>query len=177
MTASTKLVVAYDEAELASLLLRMCPESWQDQYDLTQDSLPQSVRKLLGVLENVEKVVANSNAKKKAARDSSENATRKRDKGKHKGTGSHEVQVPKKVRVLKGCTLCQKHGSLHTTHNTGECRKYEKDGTLKKSFSGKAAVGQKRHGNGKKESANSFAQIMDRFSRLEKTVKKAQKSS
>ncbi len=49
-------------------------------------------------------------------------------------------------------------------------------GTLKKGFSGKAAVGQKRHGNGRKESANSFAQIMDRFSKLEKTVKKAQKS-
>ncbi len=48
--------MAYDEAELASLLLRMCPESWQDQCDLTQDSLPQSIRKLLGILENVEKV-------------------------------------------------------------------------------------------------------------------------
>ena len=48
---------------------------------------------------------------------------------------------------------------------------------MKKGFSGKAAVGQKRHGKGKKESANSFAQIMDRFSKLEKTVKKAQKSS
>jgi hypothetical protein len=46
----------------------MCPESRQDQYDLTQDSLPQSVRKLLGILENVErKVVVNSNAKEKVA--------------------------------------------------------------------------------------------------------------
>ncbi len=41
----TKPVVAFDEAELANLLLRMCPESWQDQYDLMQDSLPQSIRK------------------------------------------------------------------------------------------------------------------------------------
>ncbi len=41
----------------------MCPETWQDQYDLTQESTPQSVRKLLGVLENVEKIVANSTAK------------------------------------------------------------------------------------------------------------------
>ena len=68
-TAATKPVQSFDEAELANLLLRMCPESWQDQYDLTQDSLPQSVRKLLGVLENVEKVVANSNAKEKAAKE------------------------------------------------------------------------------------------------------------
>ena len=33
----------------------MCPESWQDQYNLTQDLLPQSIRKLLGILENFQK--------------------------------------------------------------------------------------------------------------------------
>ena len=53
-TAATKPVVAYNEAELANLLLCMCPKSWQDQYDLMQDSLPQSIRKLLDFLENVE---------------------------------------------------------------------------------------------------------------------------
>ncbi len=62
------------------------------------------------------------------------------------------------------------------THNTGECHKYEKDGTLKKSFNGKAAVGSKCHGNGKKDHANSFAQLMERFLKLEKAVKKTQKS-
>ena len=67
-TAATKPVAAFDEAELANLLLRMCPKSWQDQYDLTQDSLPQSVRKLLGVLENVEKVVSNSTPRKRQPR-------------------------------------------------------------------------------------------------------------
>jgi hypothetical protein len=48
-------VVAYDKAELVSLLLCMCPESWQDQYDPNQEALPTSVRKLLVVLENIEK--------------------------------------------------------------------------------------------------------------------------
>ena len=66
MGTATKPILAYNEAELANLLLCMCPESWQDQYDLTQDLLPQSIRKLLVILENVEKVVANSNAKEKA---------------------------------------------------------------------------------------------------------------
>jgi hypothetical protein len=73
--------------------------------------------------------------------------------------------------------LCQKHGGEHTTHNTGECHKYEKDGTLKKGFSKKAAIGQKCHGSGKKENSNSFVQIMECFSKLKKMVKKAQKSS
>ncbi len=62
------------------------------------------------------------------------------------------------------------------THNTSECHKYEKDGTLKKGFSRKAAIRQKCHGSGKKEKSNSFMQIIERFSKLEKTVKKAQKS-
>jgi hypothetical protein len=176
-TAATKPVQSFDEAELANLLLRMCPESWQDQYDLTQDSLPQSVRKLLGVLENVEKVVANSDAKERSKEKGTEKATGKREKGKRKNTGSSEYRIPKKVRFEKGCALCQKHGGAHTTHNTGECRKYEKDGTPKKSFNGKATVGKKHNGKGKKDHANSFAQFMERFSKLEKAVKKTHKSS
>jgi hypothetical protein len=155
----------------------MCPESWQDQYDLTQDSLPQSVRKLLVVLENVEKLVANSDAKERVKKEGTEKATGKRKKGKHKGTSSKDYRIPKKVRSEKSCALCQKHGGVHMTHNTGECHKYEKDGTLKKSFNGKAAVGGKYNVKGKKDHANSFAQIMERFSKLEKVVKKTQKSS
>ena len=55
----------------------MCPESWQDQYDLTQDLLPQSIKKLLGILDNVEKVEASSNAKEKATKESTEKVTKK----------------------------------------------------------------------------------------------------
>jgi hypothetical protein len=172
-TAATKPIQAFNEAELATLLLRLCPKSWQDQYNLMQDSLPQSIRKLLGILENIEKVVANFNAKDKSARESTKKAT---GKGKHKGTHSNELQVPKKAKVEKSCMLCQKHGGTHRTHNTGECCKYEKDGTLKKGFSGKAAIGQKCHGSCKEESSNSFVQIMERFLKLEKMVKKAQKA-
>jgi hypothetical protein len=119
----------------------MCPKTWQDQYNLTQELTPQSVRKLLGVLENVEKAVANSIAKDKPTKESAENGAGKRGKGKRKGTGSNDVQVPKKTRVEKSCALCQKHGGAHTTHNTSECRKYKKDGTLQKGFGAKAAVG------------------------------------
>jgi hypothetical protein len=93
--------------------------------------LPQSIRKLLGVLENVEKVVANSKSKEKATKENAEKTT---GKGKRKGSISNENQIPKKARVKKSCALCQRHGFVHTTHNTGECCKYEKDGTLKKEF-------------------------------------------
>ena len=66
---------------------------------------------------------------------------------------------------------------MHTTHNTGECHKYKKDGTLKNGFIKKAAIGQKWHTNGKKDHANSFAQFIECFSKLKKAAKKTQKSS
>ncbi len=124
----------------------------------------------MGILENVEKVVASSNAKEKAAKESVEKATGKYDKGKHKGANLHENRIPKKAKIKKNCALCQKYRGVHTTHNTGECHKYDTYGTLQKSFIGKAAIGQKRQGSGKKETSNSFVQIMERFSSLE-TVK------
>ncbi len=99
------------------------------------------------------------------------------NKGKHKGTNSHDIHVPKKVRVEKSCVLCQKYGGTHMTHNAGECCKYNKDRTLQNSFSGKAAIGEKCQDSGKKDTYNSFAQIMERFSKLEKMVKKSQKSA
>ncbi len=109
-TAATKPVQSFDKTELANLLLRMCPQSWQDQYDLTQDLLPQSIRKLLGILENVEKVVVNSNAKEKAAKENTKKATRKHEKGNYKGSSSTDYRIPKKVRVKESCMLCQKLG-------------------------------------------------------------------
>ena len=43
-------------------------------------------------------------------------------------------RIPKKSpRDAKHCALCKQHGGAYNTHNTGECRKYEKDGTPKKS--------------------------------------------
>jgi hypothetical protein len=53
-----------------------------------QVSLPQSIRKLLGILENIKKLVANSNAKDKATKESAEKAT---GKGKHKSANSNEL--------------------------------------------------------------------------------------
>ncbi len=43
--------------------------------------------------------------------------------------------IPKKVcKVAKHCALCKKHGGTHATHDTSDCRKYDKDRKLKKGF-------------------------------------------
>ena len=47
MTKLTKVVEPFDDADLASHILRMVPKHWQDQYKLTGGTVPQSVRKLL----------------------------------------------------------------------------------------------------------------------------------
>jgi hypothetical protein len=47
-TQATKPDKPFNEAELATLLLRMCPDSWKNQYNFSQDTIPQDSRRLLG---------------------------------------------------------------------------------------------------------------------------------
>jgi hypothetical protein len=80
------------------------------------------------------------------------------------------ARVPKKVRFAKNCDLCKKHGGAHTTHNTGECRKYEKDGTEK------ASSHAAKKGKKKSYPANhNFAQLTEKIEKLEKALKKSRK--
>jgi hypothetical protein len=44
------------------------------------------------------------------------------------------ARVPKKAHAKKNCNLCKKHGGAYTTHNTRDCRWFEKDGTKKSNF-------------------------------------------
>ena len=41
--ASYKACYTIDETELANLLLRMCPDSWQNQYNFSQDTITTTV--------------------------------------------------------------------------------------------------------------------------------------
>jgi hypothetical protein len=52
---STKVCGPFDDANLASHILRMVPQNWQDQYELSGALVPQSVRELLEVLECIKK--------------------------------------------------------------------------------------------------------------------------
>jgi hypothetical protein len=50
-----KVCGPFDDADLASHILRIVPRNWQDQYELSGALIPQSVRELLEVLERIEK--------------------------------------------------------------------------------------------------------------------------
>ena len=65
----------------------------------------------------------------------------------------------------KLCNLCKKHGGAHTTHDTSECRKFTKDGTLKPGF--------KPKGGKAKSNDHIFAQVKkEGFTKVTKAFKK-----
>ena len=75
--------------------------------------------------------------------------------------------IPKKpCKDAKHCTLSNKHGSAHSTHNTLDCRKYDKDDKIKKSF------GKGQHGStvSDTKTANAFAQLSAKVGKLEKAL-------
>ena len=146
--ASTKKVQAYDEAELAQALLRMCPSKWQDQFNLSQGIIPQSLRNTIETLETIEQFQESSKPPGKP----SENGKKGSD-GKRKVSFQDEKVPRKKSRTGKYCDLCKKHGGAHMSHNTADCKKYSKDGSLKKGF-------KKPDGPGKSKDFQNFATII-----------------
>ncbi len=47
----TKKITPFDEADLAHLILKMCPMEWQNQYSLSQGIILQDMQSLLDTLE------------------------------------------------------------------------------------------------------------------------------
>jgi len=55
-------------------------------------------------------------------------------KDKKRSVSFRDERVLKKACTEKIFDLCKNHGGAHTTHNTGDCKKYKKGGALKKGF-------------------------------------------
>jgi hypothetical protein len=135
---STKVCGPYDDANLASHILRMVPPNWQDQYELSGALVPQSVRELLEVLECMKKAYPTDKVG-----EGSKDAAKSNDSAKKKMV-SFSDQIPKKCCTENHCSLYKKHGGAHTTHYTPDCRKYDSNRTLKKNFKGKTPHGTSR---------------------------------
>jgi hypothetical protein len=146
--ASTKPEnVLFTEAELGAHALHMCPLMWQDQYNLNKKGMtPMSMRSLVMSLEAIERVCTYKKGESDNFEKSDKSSNKVEKEKKRPGTDS-TVQVPKKVRFEKfekHCELCKKHGGAHTTHNTRDCCRFEKDGTEKSSFRAAKKGGKKR---------------------------------
>ena len=171
-TASTKPAQPFSESELAGHILKACPDTWQDQYDLVQTHVPQDLTKLLLVLENIEKAGLGMAA---PAKSPSSNGTGSGQGSEKRKMNSSSDRIPKKKKKTseKHCVLCQKHGGSPGTHNTSDCNKYEKDGTVKPEWGKKPSA---KPSGKKRPDANSFAQLKDDIADLKKALKSKSKS-
>jgi hypothetical protein len=131
------------------------------------DDIPRSTRKLLEELEKIEASRKEEERKRENDRDP-----------KRKAAKALEWPIPKKKRTEqtwggtpKNCALCKKHGGMHKTHNTSQCRKYNADGTRKKDLN------QSGSGESKKTKGHSYAQLSKQCEKLKKKLKKAHKRS
>ncbi len=86
---------------------------------------------------------------------------------------SFNDQIPKKsCKEAKHCTLCKKHGGVQNTHSTGNCEKYNLDGTPKKGLAGKNAQCNPCNGSVLYKQNTSYMQLSAKIAKLEKSNRK-----
>jgi hypothetical protein len=155
--------VPFTESDLASHVLWMCPHQWQDQYNLQEKGMtPMDMHSLQAFLKAIERVCT----LEKAHAQSGKKASHKNEAGNKRPSTGATKQVSKKVHFEKSCKLCKKHGGAHTTHTTKDCRRYEKDRTMKVDFCAAKKTGKKPN-----PAKQLFAQLSKKFDKLEKTLK------
>ncbi len=166
--ASTKPEnIPFTEAELGAHVLRICPLQWQDQYNMNEKGMTlMDMHFVLTLLEAIECICTYEKGKLDIFEKSNKSSNKGKKGKKRPGTDS-AVRVSKKVCFEKHCNLCKKHGGTHTTHNTRDCRRFQKDGKEKSSFH------TAKKGRYKSNPVNhNFAQLTDKIKKLEKALKK-----
>ena len=155
------------------------PVAWRNQYNLTHTIVPESPRAILLDLENLEKVFAErsneaaraNKAKVAAAAKSAGDHVPRKVKRAH--GGGPDKGNPKKGRTDKFCKWCKAVDGPFTTHNTTECRRFNKDGSQKdrptKPFDS-AEKTWKKPGGG-----NSDQMSPEEMAKLKKKLKKSKK--
>jgi hypothetical protein len=122
--------VLFKDATLAGIVLATCHIDWRNLYDLNHKTTPESTRLMLHDLETIKKVFAEKNNKKakasvaKAGTAPQKGASVPHKKGKGVGSGG---AAPKKACTAKYCKWCKAVDGPHQTHNTSDCRRFDKD--------------------------------------------------
>ncbi len=128
--------------------------------------MPMDMRLFMTLLEAIECFCTYEKGKLDTFKKSNKSSN-KGEKGKKCPGTNSAVWVPKKVCFEKHCDLCKKHGGTHTTHNTSECCRFEKDGKEKSSFRAT-----KKGGYNRNPVNQNFAQLTNKIKKLEKVLKK-----
>ena len=95
-------------------------------------------------------------------------------KGKREHGGGPSKGAPKKGRTAKYCKWCKAVDGPFTTHNTDECRRFNKDGSQKvfNKPSDSAKKPWKKPGSGEPDQ---MAYLMEEMAKLKKRLKKSKK--
>jgi hypothetical protein len=175
--------VPFNETTLASIILNHLPVAWRIQYALTHTLVPESPRAILLDLENMEKLFAEK-SNEAARANKAKVATAAKLAGEHvprkgkRAGGGNENGNPKKGRTVKYlCKWCKAVDGPFTTHNTDECRRFNKDGSQKdrltKPFDSAKKPAWKKPNGG---DSSQMAYLTEEMSKMTKLVKKLKKS-
>ena len=66
---------------------------------------------------------------------------------------------------------------MQNTHNTGDCKKYNSDGTPKKGFAGKNAQRNSHKGSALCDQKTNYVQLSAKIAKLEKSNRKLKRTS
>jgi hypothetical protein len=172
--------VPFNEATLAGIVLSTCPTDWRNQYEMNHSTVPESTRSMLLDLENIEKVFASKDDEKArlnkakastAPKKVAFSVPKKQGKGGGSGGPAH-----KKARTAKHCKHCKAAGGAYQTHDTSECRRFDKDGKeVSKPYRPFYSV-KKPWKKGGSDSGQ-MAYLTKKFEKLEKKLKKSKKAA
>ena len=178
--------VPFNKTTLVSIILNHLPVAWRIQYSLTHTLVPEFPRAILLDLENIEKLFAEkSNEAARANKAKVATAAKLAGehvpkKGKHAG-GGIEKGNPKKGRTAKYCKWCKAVDGPFTTHNTDECRGFNKDGSQKdrltKPFDSAKKPAWKKPNGGDSSQMAYLTKEMSKRTKLVKKLKKSKKHS
>ncbi len=122
--------VPFDEIDLAGIVLNSVMVSWMNQCNMTHTTLPDGTRTLLQDLESIKRIMDERHKAglKAKAKEASASAITKGSSKKRFVSWNPGEQVPKKAKPNKFCQHCKVKGGPHLTHNTKECRRYDRNG-------------------------------------------------
>ncbi len=170
--------VPFTEATHASIILSHLPNAWRNPYNLTHKTVLESPCTMLQDLENIEKLFIkkyNKKAQANKAKAATAPKTAERVPKKCAHGGGSNRGAPKKGCSAKYCKWCKTANGPYTTHNTIECRRFEKDGTPKdkpvKPFDS-AKKPWKKTGSG---DSSQMAYLIEKVDKLKKKLKKTKK--
>ena len=183
----------FSDYELCSMLLQMVDKDVEAQYFANNpNQVPTNFHEVRDALERIEHALRikdnNRTREKTASREATgdDNGGSGKDR-KRKANSSMSLndRIPRKQIKFEGsssskqpesgtkfCNLCQQFGGSHKTHNTRDCRRWNKDGSSKEGFGGPKSKKFGKTSNAHIHELSVFASTLEKQGKLLKKLDK-----